>query len=137
MRSQTHDCDIFFFKRVISSKEFDNSWFSNITNPSNMGKKCNRIGSNSKNLKEWLYKKPPSVLSIFWDYNKNAHSAKWLKCIIMKYLMTPNQDLAKKMGGTYFFLQAEIPNFSLKNLWFLRIWTNNEHKLIRKPILHP
>ena len=27
-----------------------------------------------------------------------------------------NQDLAKKMSGTYFFLNAEIPNFTLKNL---------------------
>ena len=55
----------------------------------------------------------------------------------MKQKLTPNQDLAKKSGGTYFFSHAKIPNFSSKTQQILRIQASNEYKLIRRPILHP
>ena len=74
-----------------------------------------------KYCNSWKYvilQKPPTEISIFWDYNKNAHSAKWLKCIIISYFMTSNQDLAKKMGGTYFFYMRKFSIFHWKRCDF-------------------
>ena len=78
-----------------------------------------------------------NIKLIFWGSNKNRHSTKCLKLMKIKWKIISDQVFAKKRYGTYFFWHAKIPNFSLKTCWFLRILGSYEHKVTRRPILHP